>query len=191
MTPFGRYHFNRLPFGITWVPEHFQRRMSTLRDLEGVVCLIDDVLIYDKSQEQHDERLLAVLFRLEEAGLTLNRDKCGFSKRSEISWSHTFPGWSMLRPRQSSGYSEHGRANDCKKLRRFLGMVNQLSKFMLHLAEMTKPLRNLLSKKNEWMCGQSQKQTFSLVKDALTESPALALLILILILKLPYLAKAS
>jgi hypothetical protein len=77
ITPFGRYHFNRLPFGITSAPEHFQRRMSTLlRDLEGVVCLIDDVLIYGKSQEQHDERLLAVLNRLEEAGLTLNRDKC-------------------------------------------------------------------------------------------------------------------
>ena len=54
-------------------------------------------------------------------------------------------------------------------------LVNQLSKFMPHLAEMTKPLRDLLSKKNEWMWGQSQKQAFSLVKDALTESPALAL----------------
>ena len=80
--PFGRYHFNRLPFGITSAPEHFQRKMSVLlRDLEGVICLIDDILIYGNTQEEHDERLLAVLNRLEEAGLTLNREKCEFSRR--------------------------------------------------------------------------------------------------------------
>ena len=80
--PFGRYHFNRLPFGITSAPEHFQRKMSALlRDLEGVICLIDDILIYGNTQEEHDERLLAVLTRLEEAGLTLNREKCEFSRR--------------------------------------------------------------------------------------------------------------
>ena len=62
-----------------------------------------------------------------------------------------------------------------KELRRFLGMVNQLSKFMPHLAEMTKPLRDLLSKKNQWMWGHVQKQAFSSVKDALTKSPVLAL----------------
>ena len=52
ITPFGRYRFNRLPFGITSAPEHFQRRMSeVLQDLEGVVCLIDDILIYGKPRK--------------------------------------------------------------------------------------------------------------------------------------------
>ena len=47
ITPFGRFCFNRLPFGITSAPEHFQRRMSEiLRGLDGVVCLIDDILVY-------------------------------------------------------------------------------------------------------------------------------------------------
>ena len=46
MTPFGRFRFHRLPFGITSAPEHFQHRMSeTLSGLTGVVCLIDDVLV--------------------------------------------------------------------------------------------------------------------------------------------------
>ena len=44
ITPFGRYHFNKLPFVISSAPELFQRRMnSILEGLEGVVCLIDDV----------------------------------------------------------------------------------------------------------------------------------------------------
>ena len=58
VTPFGRYCFNRLPFGITSAPEHFQRRMSAmLHDLDGVVCLMDDILVYGRTQEEHDHRL--------------------------------------------------------------------------------------------------------------------------------------
>ncbi len=56
ITPFGRYCFHRLPFGITSGPEHFQRRMSeTLKGIPGVVCLIDDLLVQGKNQEQHNE----------------------------------------------------------------------------------------------------------------------------------------
>ena len=82
ITPFGRFRFNRLPFGITSAPEHFQRRMSTiLSGLEGVVCQADDILVYGKSQEQHDKNVRNVLQKLREVGLTLNRDKCIFSQK--------------------------------------------------------------------------------------------------------------
>ena len=55
---FGRYHFNKLPFGISSAPELFQRRMSAiLEGLEGVVCLINDVLITGKDEAEHDHRL--------------------------------------------------------------------------------------------------------------------------------------
>ena len=81
ITPFGRYQFNRLPFGITSAPEHFQRRMETvLQGLEGVVCLVDDVLVHGCTQTEHDQRLEAVLARIAESGLTLNKDKCVFSQ---------------------------------------------------------------------------------------------------------------
>ena len=42
ITPFGRFCFKGLPFGITLAPEYFQRRMSDI--LSGVVCLMDNVL---------------------------------------------------------------------------------------------------------------------------------------------------
>ena len=81
VTPFGRYHFNRLPFGITSALEHFQRRMQeVLHALQGVVCLMDDVLVHGKTQSEHDQCLNAVLVRLTESGLTLNKDKCVFSQ---------------------------------------------------------------------------------------------------------------
>ena len=74
-------HFNRLPFGITSAPEHFQRRMQVvLHGLQGVVCLMDDVLVHGKTQSEYDQCLNAVLVRLTESGLTLNKDKCVFSQ---------------------------------------------------------------------------------------------------------------
>ena len=73
ITPFGRYHFNKLPFGISSAPELFQRRMSAiLEGLERVICLIDDVLVIDKNEAEHDTRLMQVLKRLESVEVTLN-----------------------------------------------------------------------------------------------------------------------
>ena len=60
-------------------------------------------------------------------------------------------------------------------LRRFLGMVNQLSKFSPQLAEKTKPLRDLLSTKNQWLWGSSQQQALQTIKDELSSSRILAL----------------
>jgi len=78
ITPFGRYCFHKLPFSITSAPELFQRRMSSvLSGLLGVVCLMDDVLVFGKNQIEHDENLHTVLKRLSSAGVTY---KCEFSK---------------------------------------------------------------------------------------------------------------
>ena len=70
ITPYGRYCFHRLPFGMSEV----------LGDLEGVVCMMDDVIVHGRSQEEHNERLIKVLNRLQAEGLTLNQEKCKFSQ---------------------------------------------------------------------------------------------------------------
>ena len=80
ITPYGRYCFNKMPFGISSAPEHFQKCMSRiLEGLEGVVCQIDDILVFGKNQDQHDARLMVVLRRIQSVGVTLNKDKCKFS----------------------------------------------------------------------------------------------------------------
>ena len=55
---------------------------NILNGLKGVVCLIDDVLVCGTTQEEHDKNLLAVLHRIQDAGLTLNREKYEFNKSS-------------------------------------------------------------------------------------------------------------
>ena len=85
ITPFGRYCFHRLPFGITSAPEYFQHQMTQiLKDLDGIVCLMDDVLIFRKTQEEHDHRLLNVLQTMQSAGMTLNKTKCQFSQKQVL-----------------------------------------------------------------------------------------------------------
>ena len=61
------------------------------------------------------------------------------------------------------------------ELRRFMGMVNQLDKFSPHLANLTQPLRQLLSKKSSWLWGPEQEQAFVRVKEELFKPTVLQL----------------
>lgn len=176
ITPFGRYCYNRLCFGISSAPEHFQKRMTRiLEGLEGVLCLLDDVLIWGGTQTEHDERLRKTLSRLQEAGVTLN-NKCEFSK-SKI----TFLG-QVIKASGVSADPDKVRAvrampepSNVSEVRRFLGMTNHLGKFLPHLAEKTCPLRDLLRKSRAWIWGPQQQQAFDGIKADLTTPPGLAL----------------
>ena len=65
--------------------------------------------------------------------------------------------------------------NNVTELRRFMGMANQLGKFSNKLAELTQPLRELLSKKNQWLWGPAQDEAFNKVKTELSKPTVLAL----------------
>ena len=81
ITLFGRYCYNKLPFGISSAPEHFQRRMhSLLEGLPEVLCVMDDILIFGTTRQEHNSQLQAVLKCLSSAGITLNSRKCEFCK---------------------------------------------------------------------------------------------------------------
>ena len=78
-SPFGCYCCKRMTFGIKSAQEVFQKRINQLLgDLPGVETDIDDILVWGTSQEEHDERLEAVLKRCEQINLTLNKEKCQF-----------------------------------------------------------------------------------------------------------------
>ena len=177
ITPFGRFCFNWLPFGTTSAPEHFQWRMSEiLGDLNGVVCLIDDVLVHGKSQEEHDERLSKVLHRLQKEGLTLNKAKCKFLQQ-EVSFLGQVVDQSGIKPDPGkvAAIRNVPIPTNVGDIRRFLGTVNQMSKFAPNLAEVTKPLRDLLIKGNQWVWEEAQQRAFEEVKQMLTTTPVLAL----------------
>ncbi|CAM4728520.1 unnamed protein product [Leuciscus chuanchicus] len=178
ITPFGRYHFNRLPFGISSAPEHFQNMMVTevTADLKGVVCHMDDILVWGSTVEEHDKRLHAVLQRAEKASVTLNMSKCEFSKRKVkfLGFIVSADGMSPD-PDKTQAVQDMKEPSNVSELRSFLGMVNQLGKFIPNLSEKDKPLRDLLSTKNMWYWGHDQQKAFHNLKQELSSPPVLQL----------------
>ena len=151
ITPVGRFCFNRLPFGICSAPEYFQRLMSyILENLSGVLCNMDDVIVFGETQKQHDERLVEVLRKLAQAGVTLNK-KCEFSKSSLKYLGHMVSSEGIKAdPDKISAIKNMSAPTDVSGVRRLLGMVNQLAKFLPNLADMTSSHRELLVKKNSF-----------------------------------------
>ncbi|XP_075533767.1 uncharacterized protein LOC142566761 [Dermacentor variabilis] len=80
ITPYGRYCYRRLPFGITTAPNIFQRKLSqVVEGLDGVLNYSDDILVCGKNKVEHDNRLRNVLDRQEQTGVTLSKEKYCFA----------------------------------------------------------------------------------------------------------------
>ena len=176
ITPFGRYCFKRLPFGITSAPEIFQRKMlETLEGLEGVEVFMDDILVYGTSMEQHDARLERVLQRVESAGLKLNKEKCSL-RQSQLRFLGHLIDQSGVRPDPDKveAISKLPPPENVHDLKRVLGMVNYLGRFVPALATVGQPLYELLKSKNIWSWGHSQQSAFEDIKSMLTKAPVLA-----------------
>ena len=176
ITPFGRFCFHRLPFGITSAPEHFQKQMlSILSGVEGVLCMMDDILVHGKTQEELDSRPQEVLQRIQRAGLTLNKEKCFFSLLVVKFLGQVIDSEGIRSdPDKVSAIRQAPEPTNMGDVCRFFGMVNQLSKLSPNLAERKQPLRDLLSKKNMWIWGVPQKKAVQEVKEVLSTRPLLA-----------------
>ena len=128
-TPFGHCYFNRLPFGITSVPEYFQRNLSQiLEGLDGVVCMMDNILIYRCIQAEHDSRLMSVLDKIKASKVTLNKDKCQFSRSTIKFLGHVIDGTGIHPdPDKVQAIMEMKNPANVTEVRRFLGIVHQIS----------------------------------------------------------------
>lgn len=92
---------------------------------------MDDVLVHGHTHAEHDQRLEAVLEKLLESGLTLNKDKCIFSQSSVkfLGQVLTSSGIS-IDPDKVSAVVQMTQPTCVSEVRRFLGLTNQLSKFV-------------------------------------------------------------
>ena len=75
-TPFGRYRYLRLPFGLKSSQDEFQKKLDqSLEGLEGMVSIADDIIIHGKTRQEHDQRLHELLIRAKEKGIKFHKDK--------------------------------------------------------------------------------------------------------------------
>lgn len=70
-----------MPFGISTAPEGFLRIMKeVLVGLTGTAVVMDDILVWGKTRQEHDENLRHLLQRCREVNLPLNPRKIQFAK---------------------------------------------------------------------------------------------------------------
>ena len=79
-TPFGRYRWKRLPFGISVASEIFQKRiLQALERLQGLVIIHDDMVVYgvgdsiEEATSDHNKNLANFLMKCREKGVKLNK----------------------------------------------------------------------------------------------------------------------
>ncbi|KAL1263551.1 hypothetical protein QQF64_006290 [Cirrhinus molitorella] len=73
--PLRFYHFECMPQGITGAPATFQRLMEKAvsdMHLPQAVVYLYDIIVFDRTLKEHEERLLRVLNGLEECGLKVS-----------------------------------------------------------------------------------------------------------------------
>ena len=174
-TPFGRYKFNRLAFGVKSASEVFQKKISEIIEgLEGCKNNQDDIIVWGSSKEEHDERLKAVLDRIRAANLKLNKEKCVFCVQQLTFLGHTFTA-NGVKPDESkiNAILNMPIPENKHELRRFMGMVTYLGKFLPNLSTISTPLRHLLQDDIEWKWTEQCVSALESIKKLITQSPIL------------------
>ena len=151
---------------------------KVIHGLDGVVCHNDDIIIEGdedpNSPERHDRWLKAILLRLQQYELTLNLDICLFVQRALGYLGQIVDSLGVRKdPSKVEAIINFPEPTDIKELHRFLGMANQLMKFCQNLAELTKPLRDLLKSMTAWTWGAAQSKAVKNVKAELASDRVL------------------
>lgn len=174
-TPYGRYKFLRLPYGINSASEVFHKKMyEQFDDIQDVCLFVDDLLIYGKTKEEHDEILNKVLDRCRDINLKLNKDKCKFGLKEITYLGHKITGDGIYPDdAHTSAIRNMPCPKNVKDLERFLGLVNYVGSFVPNLSQKTHILRVLLKKETEWHWSVDHQRTFDELKRCLTTVPVL------------------
>lgn len=135
---------------------------------------MDDILVHGADEGQHEERLQAALCILRDAGLKLNNDKCRLRQRQLTYLGHRID-QEGIRPDPSkvSAVTEMPAPSDVPELRRFLGMVQYLGRYLPSLSATIKPLNDLLKSDAAWSWDTPQAEAFSKVKQLVCTAPTL------------------
>ena len=119
--------FGAISYDFSYLVPHecFQRRMNDiLAGEDGVLCHMDDILIFRKTQD--DTRLHSNLKKIKTEGVTLNKDKCEFNKSQLHFLGHIINKHGIsLDPDKTAGILQMEKRKTLTELRRFMGMVNQ------------------------------------------------------------------
>ena len=142
--------------------------------LQGVEVIADDFVIFGKTEQDHDANLRAFLRRATERDLRLNPDKFRLKVRS-VKWMGHILSDEGLKcdPARVRAITEFPVPTSVPELKRFLGMVGYLSRFLPNISAVLAPLRQLTQRSVEWYWSESCQRAFGRVTCLLTSAPVL------------------
>ena len=137
ITPFGKFAFTRMPFGLRNAPAIFQRTMEVVpRDCyEYSAPYIDDIVVFSRNGEEHVEQLKEVFSALRKNGLTIKLQKCEFGKTHLEYLGHLIGNGELAVPKhRATAMADFIRPRTKRQLRSFLGAASYYRRFIKDFA---------------------------------------------------------
>ena len=175
VTPFGKYKFLMVPFGLAQAPAYFQLLMNkVLNGLKFAMTYLDDIIIFSKNELQHLEHLETIFSHLKKAGLKMKRSKSDFFK-SEIHYlGHLIsPEGISLLPNNLDCIQHMPAPKNVKEIKQFLGLTGYYRKFVPRFADISRPLTTLTKKDKKFEWTPACQKSFDLLKETLFGEPIL------------------
>ena len=165
-TPWGKYKWLRLPFGLKVSSDVFQERLNS--------C-VDDVLTRAVDSKDHDVSVLRLLETARMNGIKFNPKKLQFKSTKCEFFGHTLtPEGMKIDDRKVEAIKQRSAPKDKKGLQSFQGMVNYLKRYSVQLIKLSEPLKPLLREDVEWTWDSTHQDAFDAIKEELTKTPVLA-----------------
>ena len=180
-TPYGRYRWLRLPFGLKVSSEIFQKRLTTALDgLNGVKCIADDITVlgigdtYEEACTDHDMNMEAFLQRCKENGIKLNLPKSKIKCKEMLFSGHQITSDGLKADdTKVKDILDMPKPQNVHDVQRLNGMINYLSRYLPNLSDTMKPIRQLTNKDVDWHWNKEQDDAFDKIKKMITSAPVL------------------
>ena len=175
ITPFGKYSFNYMPFGLKNAPSTFQRAMDwVLAPLDYAYPYLDDIIVFSPSWKEHLEALQQVFDRLIGANMKLKLSKCEFGMSSITYLGHLATREGIAQdPAKTKAIEEWPQPTNVTELRSFLGLASYYRRFVRNFSKLASPLHALLHKTVPYHWTRVQQHAFELLQRRLVTAPIL------------------
>ena len=181
-TPWGRYRWLRLAYGISSAPEEFQKRIHEALDgTTGVANIADDIMVCglgdsaEEAERQHDHNLKALLDRVREVNLRLNPRKVQFKLRRISFMGHQITEEGLhADPAKVKSIMDMPSPSDKQAVQRFIGMVTYLNEFCPKLSTVIRPLHDLIKNDMAFIWASVHEKAFLEAKQLISSAPCLS-----------------
>ncbi|GKE69802.1 putative reverse transcriptase domain-containing protein, partial [Tanacetum coccineum] len=178
-TRYEHYEFQVMPFGLTNAPVVFMDLMNRVCKPyldRFVIVFIDDILIYSKNKEEHEEHLKLILELLKKDELYAKFSKCEFWIPKVQFLGHVIDSKGIhIYQAKIESIKDWASPKSPTEIRQFLGLAGYYRRFIKGFSKIAKPMTNLTQKNVKFDWGEKEEAAFQLIKQKLCSAPILAL----------------